>query len=458
MSSSSPNNDGGVGLLRLRGASARFRESLFFLPAIFVVSAVALAVVMTQLDQLLVDTALPAYFSTTVDNSRSILSTIAGGTIGAASIVFSLTLVAVQLAASQFSPRVVRGFLGDRFQQIVIGIVVGTFTYSLLVLRVVQDPSDATDVQAYLPRLSVLLAVVLAVASLLAVLGSIDHTAKALRVGSLLDKVAAETVRAIRSRFERLDEDGERALVVDAPVGITSQARSADDIPNVAHELRADRVGWVTQISIDGLVQALPRGAVVRLVTPVGHYVTPHALLAYVWSDDELDWPDLRPKLQDVIEVRATRTLQQDVPFGLLQLTDIAVRALSPGVNDPNTAIESVARTGGVLGVLLQHDIGERVLTQDRRRVERGWHLSTSQYVEAAIEPIRRYGASDPVVLRAIIRTLRQALASAEAGCEMAIDASGIDDQLDRIRANLDGLPDAGSRAVVEDELDAHDT
>ncbi|MEZ5225675.1 MAG: DUF2254 family protein [Acidimicrobiales bacterium] len=112
-----------------------------------------------------------------------ILSAIAGGTITAASIVFSLTLVAVQLAASRFSPRVLRDFLGDRFQQLVMGTVIGTFSYSLLVLREVRSAPEGVE-RAFLPQVSVALAVVLAVVSLVAILGSIDHTAKGLRVGN----------------------------------------------------------------------------------------------------------------------------------------------------------------------------------------------------------------------------------------------------------------------------------
>ena len=143
---------------------------------------------------------LPSFHSTTVDNARSILSTVAGGTISAAAVVFSLTLIAVQLASSQFSPRVVRGFVGDRFQQIVMGIVVGTFTYCLVVLRVVQKPLESSGSGPFLPQVSIVVAVTLAVASLLAVLASIDHTAKSLRVGALLDQVATQTVSVIESR------------------------------------------------------------------------------------------------------------------------------------------------------------------------------------------------------------------------------------------------------------------
>ena len=457
-------SDGGVGLLRLRRYSDRFRQSLFFLPAIFVLASIILALAMVELDRRLPSGDLPSFLSTTVDNARSILSTVAGGTIGSASVVFSLTLVSVQLASSQFSPRVVRGFLGDRFQQTVMGIVVGTFTYSLVVLRVVQKPLEESNSEPFLPQLSIVVAVLLAVASLLAVLASIDHTAKSLRVGSLLDQVTEETVRVIEARYAHLDDDdGRRSLQLDAPSVVPAAPRQRlasesgsqrHDVPSDALVLRANRSGWVTQISVEGILSAVPAGSTVLLESAVGTYLIPGSIVASVWPIAEDAADDVDARLRDAIEVRTARTLQQDVSFGILQLVDIALRALSPGVNDPNTANEAIVRIGVVLSSLLKRDLEASSLTSDDRTILRSRDLAAGDYVDAAVEPIRRYARTEPVVLQTLIRTLATVRDAARSECTAHVDVSSLDVQLEAIAASLDLMDTDEDRRRVQAVLD----
>lgn len=457
-------SDGGVSLLRLRRYADQFRQSLFFLPALFVLASIVLGFVTVAIDRSLRAGDVPSYLSTTVDNARSILSTVAGGTIASASIVFSLTLVAVQLASSQFSPRVVRGFLGDRFQQVVMGVVVGTFTYCLVVLRVVHEPLDSSNSDPFLPQISIVVAVVLAVASLLAVLASIDHTAKSLRVGSLLDHVTQETLDVIETRYARLDaDDGKQSLQLDAPLVVPASPRRSPssvplpdryDAPDDALVMRAERAGWVTQISIEGILDAMPPGSTMVLQSAVGTYLIPGSAVASLWPVDDDDRDEVEGALRNAIEVRTARTLQQDVSFGILQLVDIALRALSPGVNDPNTANEAVVRIGVVLAALLQRDLESSSLTSDDRTIVRSRDLAASDYVDAAIEPIRRYARSEPVVLQTIIRTLATVRDTAESRCGAEIDTSGIDHQLAMIRTSLNLMETDEDRARVEAALD----
>lgn len=452
-----------MNLLRLRRYGERFRQSLFFLPAIFVLGSIALGFATVAIDRSLSDGQLPSAASSTVDNARSILSTVAGGTIGAASVVFSLTLVAVQLASSQFSPRVVRGFLGDRFQQVVMGVVVGTFTYSLVVLRVVQEPLDDSNAEPFLPQVSVLIAILLAVLSLLAVLASIDHTAKSLRVGTLLDGIVAETVAVVEFRYPHRDSsDEERSIrlggtsVVPAPSEESSSTPDGDetDPPADALVVRSEVSGWVTQISLEGILEHAPERSTVVIESPVGTYLYPGSPLVSVWPvlADQRD--HVETTLRNTLQIGPTRTLQQDVSFGTLQLTDIALRALSPGVNDPNTAIESIVRIGRVLSALLQHDLNTDSLSSDNRTIIRRGELSTHDYVDSALEPIRRYAKSEPVVLHSLVRTLGMAADTAKSRCETSVDVSSIEYQLDRIAASLDDLGSVDGRNKVQTALD----
>ncbi len=455
---------GGVALLRLRRYAERFRQSLFFLPAFFVLGSLGLGFLTVEIDRGLSSGDLPSVASTTVDNARSILSTVAGGTIGSASVVFSLTLVAVQLASSQFSPRVVRGFLGDRFQQIVMGVVVGTFTYCLAVLRVVQEPLENSNADPFLPQVSILVAVVLGVLSLLAVLASIDHTAKSLRVGSLLDSIASETVKVIQFRYPHRDADNEeRSIRLGGPSVVAEIPRERSGLdaresppvpPHDALVVRSDRAGWVTQISLEGLLEDIPEGSTLLLESSVGTYLFEGSRLVSVWpvADDERD--RVESSLRDSLEVGPARTLQQDVSFGTLQLTDIALRALSPGVNDPNTAIEAIVRIGRVLSTLLQHDLTAESLTSNNRTIIRSRELTAHDYVDSSIEPIRRYARDEPVVLDALVRTLAMVSETAQGQCENRVDIRSIEHQLDQISRSLDQLESSEAKVKVRTALD----
>ena len=454
--------DGGLSLLRLRRLADQFQQSLFFLPAIFVVGSVVLAFGAVRLDRTLGPGDLPDFFSTTVDNARSILSTVAGGTISSASVVFSLTLIAVQLASSQFSPRALRGFLGDRFQQIVMGIVVGTFTYSLVVLRVVQQPRDTSTSDPFLPRLSVLLAVIFAVASLLAVLGSIDHTAKSLRVGSLLDRIADDTIATIEARLVRADDDDQRALILDAPGIVPAsprprphlERRADHEPPEDALVVRATRPGWVTQLSVEAIFECLPEGSTVLLRTAVGTYLVPGVPIASVWSSSELDTDHVRDTIEDAIEVRSGRTHQQDVSFGLLQLADIAMRALSPGVNDPNTANEAIVRIGVVLASLLQHDLTTSEVRSGSSTIALARAVGPHDYVDAAIEPIRRYAKEEPNVLQVLVRTLAGVRDAVAAEADHEVSTIALDAQIELVTRALDELGSAEARDEVREALE----
>lgn len=461
-------SSGGVGLLRLRRYAEKFRQSLFFLPAFFVLGSILLGFATVEIDRSLGEDDLPAIASTTVDNARSLLSTVAGGTIGAASVVFSLTLVAVQLASSQFSPRVVRGFLRDRFQQVVMGVVVGTFTYCLAVLRVVQQPLDDSNAEPFLPQISVLVAVVLAVLSLLAVLASIDHTAKSLRVGSLLDSITTETVDVITFRYRHRDSaDDEDSLRLGGPSIVPAAPSTSDQGDDNADEtvppegalvVRSERSGWVTQISLEGILDAIPAGSTLLLESSVGTYLFPGSRLFAVWPVAADDRDRLESSLRDTLEVGPARTLQQDVSFGTLQLTDIAVRALSPGVNDPNTAIEAVVRIGRVLATLLQHDLDASSITSNDRTIIRSRTLSAHDYVDAAVEPIRRYARAEPAVLVALVRTLGTAAETAQGCCRGKVDTQSFSYQLEQISSSMGHLESLEARAEVQKALDAAST
>ena len=183
-------------------------HSLFLAPSMAVIVGVVAAIGLTLMDKALtandaVD--LPNILTTTVESARTVLGTVAGATISFAGIAFSVSLLVIQLGSSQLSPRVINTLFKDNFNKNVMALVVGTFTYCLVVLRSVRHALDDEDV-AIVPNLSVALAVVLGILSILATVAFIDHSAHSMDVSKLLERVTRETIFQIRQNWVEVSE------------------------------------------------------------------------------------------------------------------------------------------------------------------------------------------------------------------------------------------------------------
>ena len=377
-------------LIRLRSAVEQFRDSLFALPSLFVVLAVVVAELMLWLDDSVDQAALPVIVRFTVDSAREVLSTVAGATITVTGIVFALTALTVQLASSQYSPRVVRGFIRDRFQQVAIGFLVGTFVYALVVLRSVRTALDDGGSEQ-VPNLSTSLAVVLAVAAVLVILAYVSHTAHSLQASQLIRRVTDETLATVRRVFPEAGDAQE--------VGRVAMAA-----PEAARVVVAQRSGWVQQIGETELLGAVAPGAVVEIDVRPGLFVPAGTPLCRVWSSDD---DGLEARVNRAFSLGEARTMQQDAGFGIRQLVDIALRALSPGVNDPTTAYESIVHLAAVLREILLRDLPPAVRSDDEGRwLFRLEELGHDDHVDLALDQIRVAARPQPAVLIALVNML----------------------------------------------------
>ncbi len=371
-------------LLRLRAIDEAFRNSLFYLPSLFVLASVALWRAMLAVDAGIDPEGLPEVVRFSEDGAGPLLATIAGATITVAGIVFSVTVVAVQLASSQFSPRVLRGFLRDRFQQVVMGLLVGTFTYTMLTLG---SSTERT------PHLTVAVAVVLALVALMAILASIDHTARNMVVGEIVRRISDETLETVRRELPLL-LDGRCG----GPGPEDEEASGPADPPSLV--VPAPATGWVQQFDGDGIREALPPGGTARLEIRVGHFVVAGTPLVSSWAgQSELDDEHLREAVGESFAIGRARTMQQDASFGIRQLVDIAMRALSPAINDPTTACEAVLHLGAVLREVLRRRPVPRVeRDEEGRSLLRPHELGPDGYVERSFGQIRACARDHPVV------------------------------------------------------------
>lgn len=376
-------------IVDVRTAAERFRSSLFFFPVMFVIVAVALAGVMLWVDGRIDDTDLPAWLRTTESNAQVVLGTVAGATITVSGIAFSLTLVSVQLASSQLSPRVMRHFLRDRFQQSVMGLTVGTFAYCLIVLRAT-TVAVAGD-RPVIPHLAVGAAVVLGVATVIGILAFIDHGARAVQAGRLIGRISDET-RAVHAELVRR--------------GVAAVEGDASLPAEPGFTVTAPEDGWVQQVSEDALFASIGDGVVVRLDVHVGSYVTPDGAVATVWPEPA-DAAATADRVLNAVAIGNERTMQEDVEFGIRQMVDVGLRALSPAVNDPSTAYEAIVHLAGVVGDILCHDLPPRAVRgPGDRRIVRPFELSHEALLGRAFDQLRIAAADQPHVCVALAKAL----------------------------------------------------
>jgi uncharacterized membrane protein len=297
------------------------------------VASLALGLVLPAIDA----TAAPSpawVFQGGVDGARSVLGTIAGAMISVTGLVFSITIVVLQLASSQFSPRILRAFLESRIVQLTLGVFTGSFLYALTVLRAVQGGEDAR-----VPQIAVTASYAYVVVAVAMFLAFIHHITTSVQVTSVMADVRRRTVTAAH----RLAEADDPATDPWSP------APGASSVP-----LRnGDASGYLVALDIDRLAGAAENlQAVVELDLTPGQHLVAGQILGRVWTGDVSD--EARRQLLAAVRLSDERDVGSDAGFGLRQLVDIADRALSPGVNDPTTAVQAVNELHVVLRAMTQ--------------------------------------------------------------------------------------------------------
>ena len=379
---------------RLTSRWYEIRSSLWFVPAVMTGIAITMALGMVRLDQALTldrRTESAWLFGGGAEGARGVLSAIAGTMITVTGVVFSITIVALQLASAQFTPRVLRNFIGDRGNQVVLGSFISTFIYALLVLRSVRSASE--DGAVFVPSASVTLAIVLVLVSMGLLIFYIHHAASSIRASVVIDRATADTLGLIEELF---------------PAEVGQPAPSPPPLPVLAPGVvPAVASGYVQHIDQDALFTlAEERAVIVRLEPLIGEFVLPGASLASVWPAEELD-DKLAQAIQGTFVLGAERTLQADVELGIRQLADIAIKSLSPGINDPTTATICIDRLAEALVRLAQRSKPEEVRTGDdgsARVIVKGPPFD--RLVEEAFSQIRHYGARDVTLLVYLLSTL----------------------------------------------------
>jgi uncharacterized membrane protein len=332
----------------------------------------------------------PLMLETTVAGGRAIATTVAGATITVAAIVFSITALSTQMASNQYSPRALGEFFDDPFQQTIIGLVVGTFTYSLLVLAslgsAIADGSEPT------PSLSVTLSLILGVVSAIGIVAYINHSLRRMQIDSVVRRIANSSIEAIDRHLEK---DSDQGIGTERP-----------PVQGESRAIKAETGGWVVAIDADSALTALDRGATARVDVRLGEAVSSGDRIITVWPDPGEDWEGTS-KLRRTVVTASERSRDLDPTFGIRQLVDIALRALSPGVNDPTTAVDVIHHLKTPVRTALLSTAPQRVFTgEDDQRVFLAETPSRSEFVHLAFSEIRLAAGGQPYVLSALLEVL----------------------------------------------------
>jgi uncharacterized membrane protein len=374
-----------VPAMTLAKLSRSIGSSLWFVPVVCVLAGAAISFGTIAVDRYFEYQAIPADLVGGPEAASQILATVATSMVSLTALVLTVTMVVVQLAMGQFSPRIVQRILQDKPSQFAIGLFVATFVHAILALREVTIEGDGTG---QVPGIAVVTAFVLVLASIVVLVMYVHHIGRSLRVSALIELVGRDTRelldRVYRDKGPALEMDGDGARIV-----------------------RARKSGVVTRIDYDKLVEEGRRArAVLDLAPALGEFVPADAPLFRIHGEPaRLD----EDALHDALIIELERTLDQDVAYGIRLLVDIAQRSLADSpLQDPTTAVQAIDRLHDIL-----RQLSRRPFPDGRHRDADGEvrlrvpTMSWEAYVRLAFDEIRLAGAGSPQVSRRLMAALR---------------------------------------------------
>ena len=331
------------------------------------------------------------------DGARSLLSTIAGSMISVAGVTFSITLATLSLASAQLGPRLLTNFMRDRGNQVVLGTFVSIFIYCLIVLRAIRS----TDESLFVPHLSVTVAMLLSVISVAILIYFFHHVSTMIQAQNVVANIGRELEESIE---HLISVEGKKRLY-------EYELRSSDDIPANFEESKA-----LVASSTSGYLQAIDYEAIQKIATSndlllqvpyrPGDFIAKGSEIAKIYPETKLS-DSLKDEILTTFVFGTHRLRVQDLEFAIDQLVEIALRALSPGINDPFTAIACLDQLGATLSNLVEHTIptGYHYDEDGQLRIMSDV-LTFSGIVNRAFNQIRQHGQSDVAVMIRLLEVI----------------------------------------------------
>ena len=369
------------------------RNSIWVIPVIYCLMALALALIVVYIDMKilpLLNFELAFFLATSVDLAKEILGSISGALLTMTTITFSTIMVVLTTYSSQFSPRVLTNFVNDRRTMRVLGVFMGGFLYSILSLAFMQQATFEGEV------ISAIVAVMLAVLCLFFFAYFIHFVASSIQVSNLINSLVEDVKEEIEKEEKRIDQDH---------VAVSGLKPEVVESYDTTTALQSEDFGFIQFMNYDRLFEwAEENEAVIHVEQLVGEFVTTSTILITIHHDEGTEIPD---SLIRNIELGKERSVYQDVDYGLQKIVDVAIRALSPGINDPNTAVQCIHYLSEALIKNFKYT-GTYVIYNDEKHLGRlvVRRSSVEDKLYKMLSQISFYGRQDVTILRTLIEAL----------------------------------------------------
>ncbi|EAR67911.1 hypothetical protein B14911_14142 [Bacillus sp. NRRL B-14911] len=364
----------------------KIKEGTWFIPAVYTLVALILAIGVVYVDYYL-NEFYPEIFLVGLDLGKTILGTIAGSLLTMTTITFSTTMVVLTTYSSQFSPRTLENFIQDPVTMRVLGVFIGGFVYCIFTLLFIRESFGNTVASASI-------GIIIAFICLAFFAYFIYHVATSIQVGKLIERLADDALDVIKKEKERYEQDDRVSLLQVRP-SVVIEAKA----------VKARRFGYIQYIDEGMLMEhAAEQGSIIEVLKPIGHFVTEKHDLLCVHNQEEI--PE---GLEDAVIVGIERTTYSDVEFGLQKIAEVALRAVSPGINDPNTAIQCINYLSVCLSAA-SHLNGEvKAISDDEGRMKVIIpHRPFEDLLNTSFRQISYYAKDDFSVMQAIFKALEE--------------------------------------------------
>lgn len=369
-------------------------STFWFLPVLILGFSVLLSIGLVSLDSVVTISHkgwIRFFLVNSSDSARSILSTTSGAMIGVAGTVFSVVLVALTLASSQFGPRLIKNFMYVRLNQIVLGSYVATYLYCLLVLNAIRD----NDGYTFIPSISILVAILAAMLNIILLIIFIHQIAVSIQADRVISDISEFMEKQVETLFpaEITNEINEKEKI-DAEITVLGYKNTTS--------VKAPKSGYIQYIDNDNLIKNVSQlNSVLRLNYRPGHFLVKGLEIGILYSNELSGEVDLEDLLDQIV-IGKTKTAQQDLEYSIHQIVEIAARALSPGVNDPYTAITCIDHLTATMCYLAKAHFPSKYCYDDDEylRVINN-NLDFEGVLDAAFNQIRQFsGGSTAVIIK----------------------------------------------------------
>ena len=408
------------------------RSSYWFVPAVMAMIGVALGILIVWFDagpgeDLL--SGLGWYQSAKPDGAREVLSTIAGSMITVAGVVFSITIVAIAYASSQYGPHVLSNFMSDRGNQVTLGTFIATFLYCIVLLRTIRGGESD-----FVPQIGVVLGLLLAVCSIGVFIYFIHHVTQSIHINTVAANIGRQLIASIEDRYpaclgEPPDQDPSEGEVGLAERQVVAQT----------WQIASESSGYIQGVDERQLMDiAVRHDLVLRLLHRPGDYVHEGRALLEAVSARFLG-DEATERLRECYSIGTRRTPRHDLDFLVDQLVEIAGRALSTGVNDPTTAATCLDWLGAGASEMARRRLPSPLRMDEQgslRAIARGEDFEG--FVDRAFGALRQYSARDRNAAIHLLRTLAQVTLDCRATNQRDCIRSEADRLVEQAQAALD--------------------